>query len=332
MADDSKKYLIKIDPKCNLGLKDNIRDVFGYCAELDEVTKGDTYVTYKSETGKILTLLFELEGAEKETPKLYESDAIIYLSDKKLECFEGYADIEIPKPAILEDEKENEKTKAEFIKYIIFLLSERCEVGLMQGYEANNREKVGKKSDKREDNEEECKDDVTKLQRNKYIICDYGDAGTGKSTTLNDVISLMEVSKYTTRKNPIELIYDGSTNSNTDRYAEYEVNGVKISICTQGDPGKEQLDYIQKATQNQMDVIVCAARDDRNGVRNATTVNNVYNGTGIYVKVWYRNFFISRTETNISPQAIDMLSKSMCSTSAKGIVELIEHLMGVRIL
>lgn len=339
MADNSKKYLVKIDSKCNFNLKDDIKDVFGYCAELNEVTKGNTYVTYISETEKRVTLLFEFKGAEKEKTKLCESDVIIYQQDNKPKGFEKYIPIEILSPTIREDGHDKEITKDEFIKYIIPFLSEYCEVGLMQGYEASirheNKKKYGEdtnKSGDTEDNDEESKDDVTKLQRNKYIICDYGDAGTGKSTTLNDVISLMEVSKYTTRKNPIELIYDGSTNSNTDRYAEYEVNGVKISICTQGDPGKEQLDYIQKATQNQMDVIVCAARDDRNGVRNATTVNNVYNGTGIYVKVWYRNFFISRTETNISPQAIDMLSKSMCSVSAKGIVELIEHLMSVKIL
>ncbi len=29
----------------------------------------------------------------------------------------------------------------------------------------------------------------------KYIICDYGDAGIGKSTTLRDVISFLELSK-----------------------------------------------------------------------------------------------------------------------------------------
>lgn len=331
MADDSKKYLIKIDPKCNLGLKDNIRDVFGYCAELDEVTKRDTYVTYKSETGKILTLLFELEGAEKETPKLYESDAIIYLSDKKLECFEGYADIEIPKPAILEDEKENEKTKAEFIKYIIFLLSERCEVGLMQGYEANNREKVGKKSDKREDNEEECKDDVTKLQRNKYIICDYGDADTGKSNTLRDVIKLLNRSIHVTNRYIANL-------SDGDEYAQFTVNGnVKVSVCTQGDPKSDHPKKLVESIKAGMDVIVCAARDDRNGAMNEKTVNQVYEserttlpqGSVPYIKIWYRNFFIAQGDPGRGNIALEDI---MCSTSAKGIVELIEHLMGIKIL
>lgn len=342
MADDSKKYLVKICDECGVSI-DDVNKVLQSCTEIrpyDKDKKSDGYIKYISEQGVVVTLLNNTEEVGNIIDEIKDSSVIVYTGYVMDDTYlKDYSHIEITKSIKWREDNKtvNKDGKIfDFLKYIIQILSDICNAGLMQGYESNNRKKAGENSDedtdKGGDNEEEYKDEVTKLQRNKYIICNYGDAGTGKSTTLNDVISLMEVSKYTTRKNPIELIYDGSTNSKTDRYAEYEVNGVKISICTQGDPGKEQLDYIQKATQNQMDVIVCAARDDRNGVRNATTVNNVYNGTGIYVKVWYRNFFISRTETNISPQAIDMLSKSMCSTSAKGIVELIEHLMGIKIL
>lgn len=331
MADDTKKYLVKIGDECGASIGD-INKVLQSCNEIrpyDKDKKSDGYIKYISEQGVVVTLLNNTEEVGNIIDEIKDSSVIVY-TGKIMDStyFDSYIEITKPIKWAGDNKTVNKEEKTfDFLKYIIQILSDICNAGLMQGYEADQR-----KNSNNINPDTEPQYDVTKLQNIKYIICDYGDAGTGKSTTLNDVISLMEVSKYTTRKNPIELIYDGSTNSNTDRYAEYEVNGVKISICTQGDPGKEQLDYIQKATQNQMDVIVCAARDDRNGVRNATTVNNVYNGTGIYVKVWYRNFFISRTETNISLQAIDMLSKSMCSVSAKGIVELIEHLKGIKIL
>lgn len=101
----------------------------------------------------------------------------------------------------------------------------------------------------------------------KYIICDYGDAGIGKSSTLRDVISFLELSKNAVRDGNIEWIYDGTTKSKTDWYAKYIIGGVKVTVCTQGDPDSVQPDKLVESANWGADVIVCAARDDTGKAR-----------------------------------------------------------------
>lgn len=337
MADDTKKYLVKIGDECGASIGD-INKVLQSCNEIrpfDGDKKSNVYNKYKSEQEVVITLLNNTKEVRNIIDEIKDSNIIVYTGNVVDDThIEGYSHIEITKSIKWrEDNKtvnKDEKT-FDFLKYIIQILSDICNVGLMQGYEANNREKVGKKTDKREDNEEESKDEVTKLQRNKYIICDYGDADTGKSNTLREVIKLLNRSIHITYRNITNL-------SDGDEYAQFTVNSnVKVSVCTQGDPRSDHPKKLVESINAGMDVIVCAARDDRNGAMNEKTVNQVYEpenttlpqGSAQYIKIWYRNFFIAQGDPGRGNRALEDI---MCSTSAKGIVELIEHLMGVRIL
>lgn len=188
---------------------------------------------------------------------------------------------------------------------------------------------------------------------NKYIICDYGDAGIGKSKTLTNVIWHLEKSQNAVRIGDMDLIDDGggiadkNGHPQSDIYAKYIVNGVKITVCTQGDPGDEQPKRLIESAKWGADVIVCAARDDRNGKMNKETVDNIYESesefndeTGQsktveqrfdnYIKIWSRNFFTDKPiPTNIDG---DDLCRKMNLCSAKSIVELIERLYNISIL
>ena len=198
----------------------------------------------------------------------------------------------------------------------------------------------------------------------KYIICDYGDAGIGKSTTLRDVISFLELSKNAVREGDIEWIYDGATKSSTDWYAKYIIDGVKVTVCTQGDPDSVQPTKLIESATWGADVIVCAARDDCGNAKDdlgggdnvlkhvspsttkvkkmldlinkdIQTVGNIYGTGGVrfddYIKIWYRNFFVSHGDENFS-SVDENTRKEMCRVSAKSIIELIETLKSVTIL
>lgn len=198
----------------------------------------------------------------------------------------------------------------------------------------------------------------------KYIICNYGDAEIGKSSTLRDVISFLELSKNAVREGDIEWLYDGATKSKTDWYAKYIINGVKVAICTQGDPDSIQPEKLKASAAWGADVIVCAARDDTGKARedlgggdtvlnhvspttakiknaldnikkDIETVDNVYVSGGVrfddYIKIWYRNFFVSHGDDNFSSVDVNTL-KEMSRVSAKGIIEMIESLFRISII
>ncbi len=65
------------------------------------------------------------------------------------------------------------------------------------------------------------------------------------------------------------------------------------------------------------------------------TVDNIYGTGGVrfddYIKIWYRNFFVSHGDENFS-SVDENTRKEMCRVSAKGIIELIETLKRVTIL
>lgn len=208
---------------------------------------------------------------------------------------------------------------------------------------------------------------VIKTDIKKYIICDYGGEETGKSSTLRGVISFLESSKKAVRNKAIEYLPDGDNSCGMDEYAKYEVNGVKIAVCTQGDPDSDQAIKLKDAVQWGADVIVCAARDDCEKARTVVnnkksfldlseckindeetkkefnkiakdiykdikTVENVYmTNLKDYIKIWYRNFFISHGDNNFSSVDVNTC-KEMSRVSARGIIELIETLTNVTIL
>ncbi len=198
----------------------------------------------------------------------------------------------------------------------------------------------------------------------KYIICDYGDAGIGKSSTLRDVISFLELSRNAVRDGEIEWLYDGATKKATDWYAKYIIGGVKVTVCTQGDPDSVQPDKLIESVTWGADVIVCAARDDCGAARNEivgkkrvldfvdktnkkvedavndiedniSTVDNIYKCGGKdsddYIIIWHRNFFVSNGDENYRTLDSNAI-KEMCRVSAKSIIELIETLKSVTIL
>ncbi len=210
--------------------------------------------------------------------------------------------------------------------------------------------KVGGKNDKN-----------IKREMRKYIICDYGNSSIGKSHVLGMVINYLEMSAKTVRHGDIELMYDGTTGKDTDKYVKYEAAGVRIAICTQGDPDLDQLEKLKDAAQWEADVIVCAARDDcekaRTKVTDKTsfldyvdcqineevkkifkeikedidTVEKIYIPKfDEYIKIWYRNFFTDHPiPANINS---DDFCRKMNLSSAKSIIELIEKLFNISIL
>lgn len=214
------------------------------------------------------------------------------------------------------------------------------------------------------DSSNKTNDKMDNKNTSKYIICDYGDAEIGKSTTLRDVISFLELSKNAVRDGEIEWIYDGATKSSTDWYAKYIIDGVKVTVCTQGDPDSVQPTKLIESATWGADVIVCAARDDCGAARNEivgkkrvldfvdktnkkvkgavddiedniTTVDNIYKCGGKkdddYIIIWHRNFFVSNGDENYHTLDSNTI-KEMCRVSAKGIIELIETLKSVTIL
>lgn len=337
--DDENKYLVRIGDEFGCGL-DMLKGTLDACPELSIQDNGsdvNKYVQYKSETNKTITVLSEKSciGSVVES-----SNVIIYFGDEiDGSQYKDYTPVELVNPIKPGERNEN------FLKYVFQVLSDLCDAGLMQGFEriikASKLPDMNESNSDTRNDEQRISDNKEKaLKDQKYIICDYGDAETGKSTTLKKVIALLELSKNTVRRDAIEQIPDGNNTHGMDLYAKYEVNGVKIAVCTQGDPVSELPRKLEDAILKGMDVIVCAARDDRNGAMNAKTVLQVYSpnisalpqGSIDYVKIWTRNFFISQTETNINKQNIDILSKNMTNIAAVGIVELIEQLKGVKIL
>lgn len=214
------------------------------------------------------------------------------------------------------------------------------------------------------DSSNKTNDKMDNKNTSKYIICDYGDASIGKSSTLRDVISYLELSKNSCREENVEWIKDETTKNATDWYARYIVDGVKIAICAQGDPNSVQADKLLDSVKWGADVIVCAARDDCGAARNEivgkkrvldfvdktnkkvedavndiedniSTVDNLYKCGGKesddYIIIWHRNFFVSNGDENYHTLDSNAI-KEMCRVSAKSIIELIETLKSVTIL
>ena len=115
----------------------------------------------------------------------------------------------------------------------------------------------------------------------KYIICDYAASRNGKSGTALKVMDILSGIK-----SPLTQVTHGK-NINSDRYEEYDFNGVKITVFSQGDPGPKsyQLPDLKAAVASGADVIICASRSS------GDTVNNIYKIAKNYEKIWYRNFY-----------------------------------------
>lgn len=138
----------------------------------------------------------------------------------------------------------------------------------------------------------------------KYFICDYARANWGKTSALKLVINKLGTPKLTEK-------------SGDDVWALFEgvvtVSGTKrIVVSTVGDPYSVQPQWLQKAVDYEVDIVVCAAR------QHGKTVDNVYsilkdNG---YKEIWFQNFHSDQLE-HIA---------AMNNATADAIVQLIQQL------
>lgn len=111
---------------------------------------------------------------------------------------------------------------------------------------------------------------------NKYIVCDFARGNWGKTNTLLKVIDLLK------RKTPpIVEEHIGEV----DKYAVFELDGKTIVINTQGDPDSYQKVGLQRAINDDADIIVCASRTK------GSTVETIYEIAGDdYDIIWFSNF------------------------------------------
>ncbi|MCQ2740346.1 MAG: hypothetical protein MJ237_09025 [bacterium] len=148
----------------------------------------------------------------------------------------------------------------------------------------------------------------------KYIICDYAASRRGKSGTALKVMDILsKISK------PLSSVTHGKSIS-SDRYEEYVINGVKIAVFSQGDPGSKsyQLPDLKAAVASGADVIICTARSS------GDTVDNIYEIAKDYEKIWYRNFYAD----NWTQQFGDFLNEN----SAVGVLKLAGNLFNIKAL
>lgn len=86
----------------------------------------------------------------------------------------------------------------------------------------------------------------------KTIFALRGKAKTGKTTTIKKVYELLK-NKYT-KSNQTEFIV------HTDIKIIIIIDGIKIGIESQGDPGSRLDDSLKDFVDSQCDIILCAAR------------------------------------------------------------------------
>ncbi|MBQ0088862.1 MAG: hypothetical protein KBT27_05990 [Prevotellaceae bacterium] len=112
----------------------------------------------------------------------------------------------------------------------------------------------------------------------KLVIVNRGCGGIGKSSAIKAVYQLLKDKGY----NPDEEVWQGG-----DIKAIFEIDGVKVGISSQGDPGSCMKDNIEDFVKMECEIIVTACR------MKGDTYRKVYYELGEeqdYDIIWYGHY------------------------------------------
>lgn len=85
----------------------------------------------------------------------------------------------------------------------------------------------------------------------KTILCVFGPANTGKTSTIRRVDEILQ--SYGAKL--LKVLYDEN-----DFSKEYLFRTHKIGILSLGDPGSAQSDYLRQLSNDSCEIIICASR------------------------------------------------------------------------
>lgn len=121
---------------------------------------------------------------------------------------------------------------------------------------------------------------------NRTIIAIWGNADTGKSSTIKNVYELIKKNHKS-----VTVLYEGPK-STFDITKIIKINEVKIGIESQGDPNSNLFSSLKLFYDEKCEIIICATRTKGN------TVNEVmkYERQFKYDVIWLSNLFSSQKE------------------------------------
>lgn len=138
---------------------------------------------------------------------------------------------------------------------------------------------------------------------NKTIITIWGNADTGKSSTIKNVYALFK-EKY---KN-MSILYE-VPKSTFDITNIIKINEVKIGIESQGDPNSNLFTSLKLFHDEKCELIICATRTKGN------TVNEVmkYERQFGYDVIWLSNLFSSQKEIkDLNNRSAELIQTLIC--------------------
>ena len=138
----------------------------------------------------------------------------------------------------------------------------------------------------------------------KYIICDFDKSNWGKTKTLLEVIKQLK-EKATLC---VEDLIHGE-----DKYVVFDLKGKKVVVNTQGDPDGYQEKGLQRAVDENADIILCASREKG---KTKIYVNEIAKKG--YEIIWFSNLFADNEEL--------LWEADIHRITAESIVKLIEKL------
>ena len=89
------------------------------------------------------------------------------------------------------------------------------------------------------------------MNMKKTILCLFGPANTGKTSTIRRVDELLQ--SYGAKI--VKILFEEG-----DFCKEYIFRNHKVGILSLGDPGSAQSDYLEQLANDECEVIVCASR------------------------------------------------------------------------
>jgi len=122
----------------------------------------------------------------------------------------------------------------------------------------------------------------------KYIICDFAKSNWGKTKTLLEVIKQLKEKATLCVEDQI----DGE-----DKYVVFDLKGKKVVVNTQGDPDGYYKKGLQRAVDENADIILCASREKGKTKTYVTVLlkrGTKSSGLAIFLQIM-RNYFVRPT-------------------------------------
>jgi len=137
-------------------------------------------------------------------------------------------------------------------------------------------------------------------QINKTMIAIYGKEKEGKSSTIIELCRLI----LKTVPNAKVISEDVNINYSTDINVCIDVDGIKIGIESQGDPGGRQFNTLEILAQKECDIILCTSRTRSKTKHLIQNLAKQYN----YNTIWISSFFSKQINYNLlNKRAVDNL-------------------------